>query len=78
MRASEAISYFRNRIINNEAYNIEDVRRVLNQLDVVDTTADSDALTVLYSGEGNEIIDQVNKEAGSKVRMIDRTVRIYD
>lgn len=78
MTASEAISYFRNRIINNEAYNIEDVRRVLNQLDVVDTTADSDALTVLYSGEGNEIIDQVNKEAGSKVRMIDRTVRIYD
>ena len=71
MTAEKAISYFINLINKKEKYKLEDVKKVLDKIDIEDEIAADDALTVLYSGEGDVKNQLLN--AGSKVRMIDRT-----
>ena len=53
-----------------KSYGIDDIKNVLDKVDIIDTYASEDALTVLYSGE--EAIKQFRAD-DSRYRIIDRT-----
>ncbi|MBQ1282757.1 MAG: hypothetical protein IIY20_03070, partial [Bifidobacteriaceae bacterium] len=71
--AEEWIKYFMDKISRGEKFFVNDLREAVKTISVHDSVAASDALTVLYSGEGDAFPRALAEKAGSRVRMIDHT-----
>ena len=71
--AQQWIEYFFKKLEKDETVTVNDLREAVKTISVHDSVAASDALTVLYSGEGDAFPKALAEKAGSRVRMIDHT-----
>ena len=71
--AQQWIEYFFKKLEKGETVTVNDLREAVKTISVHDSVAASDALTVLYSGEGDAFPRALAEKAGSRVRMIDHT-----
>ena len=71
--AQQWIEYFFKKLEKDETVTVNDLREAVKTISVHDSVAASDALTVLYSGEGDAFPRALAEKAGSRVRMIDHT-----
>ena len=66
--AEEWIKYFMDKISRGEKFFVNDLREAVKTISVHDSVAASDALTVLYSGEGDAFPRALAEKAGSHRR----------
>ena len=71
LTGEEAVSFFELIDEIDIKYGVDNIKYILDNLSIEDKVADNNALTILYSGEG-EYIQQI-RNSDSKVRIIDRT-----
>ncbi len=69
----EAYDVLFEKIDNSEMVSVQDLRDIVATRSVVDPKAGENAVTVFYSGESEELINELSARADDKVRVIRRT-----
>lgn len=75
MTVEEVIAYFCNKYDNNEKFSLSELRRAAKACSVTDYVANTDAVTIFYSGGEDEIANALASSNNSYIRVIRLTDR---
>ena len=77
MTVQEHLASLEQTMTAGEKITLDYLRELVDKLSVKDNIAKEDAVTILYSGEGNRFPNDIAKNGGSSVRMLDHT-EVYE